>query len=61
MVFDDEVALLCGIAGFHGDFDYGLLERMSSSIAHRGPDDMGLYFGPSVRVGLVNRRLCGRG
>jgi asparagine synthase (glutamine-hydrolysing) len=51
---------MCGIAGiFHLDFeknaDIQILNRMSASIAHRGPDGSGVYIdGP---VGLAHRRL----
>jgi asparagine synthase (glutamine-hydrolysing) len=48
---------VCGIAGFSGDFDAALLERMGSAIAHRGPDDHGALFLPEHRLGLAHRRL----
>lgn len=48
---------MCGIAGFLGSFDQGLLDRMSHAIAHRGPDDMGTYHDPERGVGLAHRRL----
>ena len=48
---------MCGIAGFMGDFDAPLLERMSQRIAHRGPDDMGSLWLPEKRLGLAHRRL----
>lgn len=48
---------MCGIAGFSGRFDAGLLERMQSTIAHRGPDDYGILNIPAQRVGLAHRRL----
>lgn len=35
-----------------------LLRRMTSSIAHRGPDDSGIYISPDRQVGLGNRRLA---
>jgi asparagine synthase (glutamine-hydrolysing) len=51
---------VCGIAGI---FDFagrpvtaGELRRMSSAIAHRGPDDEGQYV--DGNVGLANRRLA---
>jgi asparagine synthase (glutamine-hydrolysing) len=51
---------MCGIAGvFNLDsrpVDLAVLERMSGVIAHRGPDDMGIYV--DVNVGLVHRRLA---
>jgi asparagine synthase (glutamine-hydrolysing) len=48
---------MCGIAGFSGDFDEVLLERMNAAIAHRGPDDSGTQVFPEHRVGLAHRRL----
>src|SRR3989338_4010887 len=48
---------MCGIAGFSGRFDDGLLERMQAAIAHRGPDDYGILNIPAQRVGLAHRRL----
>src|SRR5262245_155132 len=48
---------MCGIAGFVGDFDASLLERMGQHIAHRGPDDAGCLWLPEKRLGLVHRRL----
>ena len=49
---------MCGIQGFFdrsGGGREGLLEKMGSSIQHRGPDDKGFYYGPGV--GLGNMRL----
>lgn len=52
---------MCGIVGKvytqgHRSVDEGLLRRMSEVIAHRGPDDEGVYCrGP---VGLAHRRLA---
>lgn len=48
---------MCGIAGFSGDFDAELLDRMSAAIAHRGPDDDGTYLDIEHRLGLAHRRL----
>ena len=48
---------MCGIAGFLGDFGQGLLDEMSSTIAHRGPDDAGVYRNREQGVGLAHRRL----
>ena len=48
---------MCGIAGFSGDFEPVLLERMNGAQAHRGPDDAGVLFLPEARVGLAHRRL----
>jgi asparagine synthase (glutamine-hydrolysing) len=48
---------MCGIAGFLGNFGQGLLDEMSSTIAHRGPDDTGTYRDPERGIGLAHRRL----
>lgn len=48
---------MCGIAGFFGDFEPGLLERMNASIAHRGPDDAGTLWLERAKLGLAHRRL----
>src|SRR5215471_14623074 len=48
---------MCGIAGFQGRFDTDLLAQMSAVIAHRGPDDSGLYCASEHGVGLAHRRL----
>ena len=49
---------MCGIAGFQGRFDAGLLPKMAARLAHRGPDDEGLYHDADQAVGLVHRRLA---
>ena len=49
---------MCGIAGFSGDFDAALLERMNAAIAHRGPDDAGTLYLPEAGIGLAHRRLA---
>ncbi len=53
---------MCGVTGgFHyrerHPFDRDLLARMTRSIAHRGPDDEGLYADDSEGIGLGVRRL----
>ena len=48
---------MCGIAGFHGSFDPGLLDRMNVILAHRGPDDSGVYYNREAGTGLLHRRL----
>ncbi len=48
---------MCGIAGFSGRFDPGLLDLMGKRIAHRGPDDVGVWSASGDGVGLVHRRL----
>lgn len=51
---------MCGIAGIFNlrdnAIDHSLLEAMSSSIHHRGPDDLGFYVNDSI--GLAHRRLA---
>ncbi len=46
---------MCGIAGFVGQGDRGHLEAMVRALAHRGPDDHGLWIAPGVGLGM--RRL----
>lgn len=53
---------MCGIAGavaFDGSREEltAALARAASSIAHRGPDDAGLWTDPEGGVGLAHRRL----
>ncbi|HEX8199279.1 MAG TPA: asparagine synthase (glutamine-hydrolyzing) [Isosphaeraceae bacterium] len=51
---------MCGINGLAGAFgaDSGeLLARMNAVIAHRGPDDQGVYLDPAGAAGLGHRRL----
>jgi asparagine synthase (glutamine-hydrolysing) len=48
---------MCGIAGFSGNFDRPLLQRMSQTIAHRGPDDDGIFYKHDKSIGLAHRRL----
>ena len=48
---------MCGIAGFLGSFSPVTLASMSSVMAHRGPDDSGVYFAEDPPVGLAHRRL----
>ncbi len=53
---------MCGIAGFLG-FPVPaagvapLLGRMAASLAHRGPDDQGIWVNEASGVGLAHRRL----
>lgn len=49
---------MCGIAGqltFKNSPDRGLVEKMTRSLTHRGPDGEGFYF--SKKIGLGMRRL----
>ena len=55
---------MCGIAGIILKPDKALVDldlrlgAMALSMAHRGPDDQGVYISPNGRFGLVNRRLA---
>lgn len=53
----NKVDCMCGIAGFSGRYERELLARMSDKIAHRGPDDSGIFYDEKVKVGLLHRRL----
>jgi len=46
---------MCGIAGFYGLEDKALLNKMTSALNHRGPDDEGYYSDKLVSLG--HRRL----
>lgn len=55
---------MCGIAGIidkHGQLPADALRaamaRMTDAIAHRGPDDAGIWISPDQRVALGHRRL----
>ena len=52
---------MCGIVGFKTNQDFGLyrenLEEAVSCLAHRGPDDTGLFCSEEAGVGLGHRRL----
>ncbi len=48
---------MCGIAGFVGPGDRGVLQRMTDAIAHRGPDADGHWVEESTGVHLGHRRL----
>jgi asparagine synthase (glutamine-hydrolysing) len=48
---------MCGILGFSGEFSRSSLERGLDCIAHRGPDDSGLFFDLGAGIGLGHRRL----
>jgi len=53
---------MCGIAGFWlrtetGNEPGDLLERMGNTLAHRGPDDSGIFFDKNAGLGLSFRRL----
>ncbi|TSC91503.1 MAG: asparagine synthase (glutamine-hydrolysing) [Parcubacteria group bacterium Licking1014_17] len=46
---------MCGIIGFNSN-DYSLGREMADSIAHRGPDDWGIFSDDKITLG--NRRLA---
>ncbi len=46
---------MCGIVGYVGNGNEGLLRRMAGSLKHRGPDGEGFYVGE--HSGLGHRRL----
>lgn len=48
---------MCGIAGYNGDFEPDLLDRMNAVVQHRGPDDSGTWHNREAGVGLAHRRL----
>jgi asparagine synthase (glutamine-hydrolysing) len=48
---------MCGIAGFVGPGDRGVLQRMTDAIRHRGPDAEGHWIEESTGVHLGFRRL----
>ena len=48
---------MCGIAGFVGPGDRGVLRRMTDAILHRGPDAEGHWIEESTGVHLGFRRL----
>ena len=39
---------MCGLAGFIGQQDTELLDSMSLSLKHRGPDDSGMFVGNEI-------------
>ena len=53
---------MCGIAGFLGaptGFDLeGAARRMSAKLAHRGPDDEGIWLDPAHGLAMAHRRLA---
>lgn len=46
---------MCGVAGYWGEGDELILNGMIDALAHRGPDDKGVYL--AEKVGLAQRRL----
>lgn len=51
---------MCGIAGVlaQGRIDPALLSRMAGSLAHRGPDDEGIWMDADAGIGFAHRRLA---
>lgn len=52
---------MCGIVGFISRTDFGLLKEALpaavSRLAHRGPDDLGIFLDEEAGLGLAHRRL----
>lgn len=48
---------MCGLAGFVGTGDRAVLEAMTDSLAHRGPDERSFFVCPATQVHLGHRRL----
>jgi len=48
---------MCGIAGFSGGFAPDMLATMGQRIAHRGPDDAGIWYSAEFGIGFAHRRL----
>jgi len=48
---------MCGLAGFQGAFEQGVLRAFSTALHHRGPDDSGDWISSNGRTGLAHRRL----
>ena len=46
---------MCGITGFIGQGNRQILEKMTETLKHRGPDDAGFYFKEGIGFGF--RRL----
>ena len=49
---------VCGLVQLNSAVDETALKTMSDRIAHRGPDDSGMYFSADGRAGLGFRRLA---
>ncbi|MGH9936671.1 MAG: asparagine synthase (glutamine-hydrolyzing), partial [Blastocatellia bacterium] len=48
---------MCGICGIVGSIDRGVIERMTASLVHRGPDGGGVEIFPEDDLALGHRRL----
>jgi len=51
---------MCGIAGIltNGRTDASVVARMTDAVAHRGPDDSGIWTDQDAGIGLGHRRLA---
>lgn len=49
---------MCGIVGYYGGFDAGLLPGAIEAMRHRGPDSSGIYRDAECQVGLGHTRLA---
>src|SRR5215212_1087086 len=51
---------MCGIAGIFAERGLAprIVERILAPIAHRGPDDHGVWTDEAAGIGLVHRRLA---
>lgn len=54
---------MCGFGGYFGSVQEGqaLLGRMTDAIAHRGPDERGLFTGAGIGLGHVRLSIVGLG
>ena len=48
---------MCGIAGFYGKGNKEILEKMTTVLFHRGPDEQGFYFEKDLPLFFGHRRL----
>ncbi|MCI0337210.1 MAG: asparagine synthase (glutamine-hydrolyzing) [Acidobacteria bacterium] len=48
---------MCGICGIAGSHDHGVIERMTATLVHRGPDDWGIEHFTRHKLALGHRRL----
>ncbi|MBO0719694.1 MAG: asparagine synthase (glutamine-hydrolyzing) [Blastocatellia bacterium] len=48
---------MCGICGITGSIDKDVIERMTASLIHRGPDDGAVEYFPLDELALGHRRL----
>ena len=48
---------MCGIAGCYGATSSDVVHDMTATLAHRGPDDQGIYVAPNGSATFGHRRL----